>query len=66
LAKYMEALMKGDAATVASMAGAIVNSEGGVISVKLSNTAAETVKRDTSARDKAAARRKARRGTWFD
>lgn len=66
LAKYMEALMKGDAAAVASMAGAIVNSEGGVISVKLSNTAAETVKRDTSARDKAAARRKARRGTWFD
>lgn len=66
LAKYMEALTKGDVATVASMAGAIVNSEGGVISVKLSNTAAETVKRDTSARDKAAARRKARRGTWFD
>jgi hypothetical protein len=66
LAKYMEALMKGDAATVASMAGAIVNSEGGVISVKLSNTAAETVKRDTSAKGKAAARRKARRGTWFD
>jgi hypothetical protein len=66
LAKYMEALMKGDAATVASMAGAIVDSKGDVISVKLSNTAAETVKRDTSARDKAAARRKARRGTWFD
>ena len=66
LGKYMEALMKGDAATVADMAGAIVNSKGDVISVKLSNTAAETVKRDTSARDKAAARRKARRGTWFD
>lgn len=66
LAKYMEALMKGDAAGVASMAGAIVNSKGDVISVKLSNTAAETVKRDTSAKDKAAARRKARRGTWFD
>jgi hypothetical protein len=48
------------------MAGAIVNSKGGVISVRLSNIAAETVKRDTSAKDKAAARRKARRGTWFD
>lgn len=66
LSKYMEAIMKGDVATVSSMAGAIVNSEGGVISVKLSNAAAETVKRDTSAKEKAAARRKARRGTWFD
>lgn len=66
LSKYMEAIMKGDAAAVSSMAGAIVHSKGGVISVNLSNTAAETVKRDTSAKEKAAARRKARRGTWFD
>jgi hypothetical protein len=66
LDEYMEAIMRGDSAAVSSMAGAIVNSKGGVISVKLSNIAAETVKRDTSAKDKAAARRKARRGTWFD
>ena len=66
LDEYMEAIMKGDSAAVSSMAGDIVNSKGGVISVKLSNIAAETVKRDTSAKDKAAARRKARRGTWFD
>lgn len=65
LSKYMEAIMEGDAATVSSMAVTIINSLGGVISLKLSNIAAETIKRDTSAKDKDAARRKARRRRWI-
>lgn len=66
LSKYMDAIMNDDGAVVSAMAGDIVNSAGDVISVNLSNTAAETIQRDTSSKEKTAARRKSRRGTWFD
>jgi len=68
LGKYMDALNAGDSETVEAMARDIIKSGKGIVTVKMTDTGSEKVKRNAAAATKKKAdaeRRKARRTMWF-
>jgi hypothetical protein len=68
LGKYMDALNAGDSETVEAMARDIIKSGKGIVTVKMTDTGSEKVKRNAAAATKKKAdaeRRKARRMMWF-